>query len=178
MTSAAPTARLQLSRSARRWWLTGHIIVSVGLLGDSAGFLAVAIRSVTARDPGFSDASWQLLEMFAFVFGIPLSVAALISGLVLGWSSKWGVLRYPWVITKLALILSVMLVGTLVLPGLEALRQGGPGLETRLVAGAAWDVAALAVATGLAVFKPGGRRRSLRPDVRTEGAEDEIIDRA
>ena len=168
MRVAAPSARLHLSRTARQWWLTGHIIVSVGLLGDSAGFLAVAIRGVTATDDDFADTSWQLLEMFAFAFGIPLSVAALITGLVLGWSSKWGVLRYPWVITKLALIVSVMLVGTFVLPGLDALREGGPGLETRLIAGAAWDVAALALATGLAVFKPGRSRRSLRADVTTE----------
>jgi hypothetical protein len=154
--------RFHISRTASRWWLTAHIIFSVGLLGDSAGFLAVAIRSVSSTDAGFADTSWQLLEMFAFTFGIPLSVAALITGLVLGWTSKWGVLRYPWVITKLVLILSVMLVGTFVLPGLTALREGGPGLETRLVAGAAWDVVALSVATGLAVFKPGRPRRSLQ----------------
>jgi len=158
----ARATRLHLSRTARKWWLTAHIVVSVGLLGDSAGFLAVATRGVTSTDAGFTDASWQLLEMFAFTFGIPLSVAALITGLVLGWSSKWGVLRYPWVITKLLLIFSVMLVGTFVLPGLAALREGGPGLETRLIVGAAWDVVALTVATGLAVFKPGGIRRALQ----------------
>lgn len=160
--NADRTARIQISRTARRWWLTAHIVVAVGLLGDSAGFLAVAIRGTTSSDPGFTDASWQMLEMFAFTFGIPLSVAALLSGILLGVGSKWGVLRYPWVITKLALILSVMLVGTFVLPGLGALRQGGPWLETRLIAGTAWDVAALTVATGLAVFKPGRIRRALR----------------
>lgn len=169
MTTAVQTARFQLSRTTRRWWLTAHIIVSVGLLGDSAGFLAVAVRGATSNDAALTDASWQMLEMFAFVFGIPLSVATLITGLVLGWSSRWGVLRYPWVITKLALILSVMVVGTLVLPGLDALREGGPGLETRLIAGAAWDVIALTVATGLAVFKPGGVRRSLRANVAESG---------
>ena len=174
MAVVVPTARFHLSRTSRRWWLTAHIVVSVGLLGDSAGFLAVAIRGVTADEAGFSDVSWQLLEMFAFVFGIPLSVAALLTGLVLGWGSKWDVLRYPWVITKLALIVSVMLVGTFVLPGMDALRQGGPGLEVRLIGGAAWDVVALTVATGLAVFKPGRLRRSLRRDGRREGAEGEI----
>ncbi len=141
-------------------------MVSVGLLGDSAGFLAVAIRGTTSSDTGFADASWQMLEMFAFTFGIPLSVAALITGIVLGLGSKWGVLRYPWVITKLALIVSVMLVGTFVLPGLDALREGGGWLEARLIGGAAWDVVALTVATGLAVFKPGGVRRSLRDEIR------------
>ncbi|HET8738744.1 MAG TPA: hypothetical protein VFO17_03320 [Acidimicrobiia bacterium] len=162
MAVAAPTARFHLSRTTRRWWLTAHIVFSVGLLGDSAGFLAVAVRGVTATDAGFSDVTWQLLEMFAFTFGIPLSVAALVTGVVLGWSSKWGVFRYPWVMIKLGLILSVMLVGTFVLPGLDALREGGPGLEARLIGGAAWDVVALTAATALAVFKPGRLRRGLR----------------
>ena len=150
--------RLNLSRNTRRWWLTAHIIVSVGLLGDSAGFLAVAIRSTTSSDPSFADSGYQLLETFAFVFGIPLSVLALVTGLVLGWSSTWGIFRYPWVVIKLSLILAVMLVGTFVLPGLATLREGGAAVEGRLIGGAAFDVIALSVATGLAVFKPGRRR--------------------
>jgi len=34
-----------LSRRVRNVLLTAHVIVSVGLLGDSAGFLAVSIRA-------------------------------------------------------------------------------------------------------------------------------------
>jgi hypothetical protein len=67
------------------------------------------------------------------------------------------VLRYPWVTTKLLLLISVMLVGTFVLPGLEELRRGTAGAEARLITGAAYDVLALSVATGLSVFKPGRR---------------------
>ena len=157
------TARVgTLSRLTRRWVLTAHIIVSVGLLGDSAGFLAVAVRSSTTDDPQLADAGWQMLEMFGYVFGIPLSLAALITGLILGLGSTWGVLRYPWVTTKLLLVISVMLVGTFVLPGLEELRRAPTGAQTRLIAGAAYDVLALSTATGLSVFKPGGRWRRRR----------------
>jgi hypothetical protein len=146
-----------LARLARRWVLTVHIIVSVSLLGDSAGFLAVAVRSAIAEDPQVTNAGWEVLQMFSVVFGIPLSLAALITGLILGLGSNWGIFRYPWVTTKLLLIISVMLIGSFVLPGLEELRSGTGGAETRLIAGAAYDVLALSVATGLAVFKPGGR---------------------
>lgn len=144
-----------LSRFTRRSVLTAHIIVSVGLLGDSAGFLAVAVRSATTEDRQLASAGWEVLQMFSVVFGIPLSLAALITGLVLGLGSKWGVFRYPWVTTKLLLIISVMLVGTFVLPGLEEMRRGTGATEARLIAGAAYDVLALSVATALAVFKPG-----------------------
>jgi len=149
----------------RKLVLTVHIIVSVGLLGDSAGYLAVAIRGAAAADPTVAHASFEMLRMFAFVFGIPLSFAALLTGLLLGLGTGWGVFRYPWVTTKLLLILSVIAVGALVLDsGMSAMLTGSGGAEGQLIAGAAYDVIALVVATVLAVFKPGGRWRARRSE--------------
>jgi hypothetical protein len=101
-----------------------------------------------------------MLDMFSVVFGIPLSFAALLTGITLGVGSKrGGVFRYPWVMAKLLLIVSVLAVGAFVLRGgMDAMLTGGGGGEVRLVAGAAYDVLALAVATGLAVYKPGRPR--------------------
>jgi hypothetical protein len=136
--------------------LTAHITMSVGLLGDSAGFLAVSVRAARAEDPAAVVELIRVLGMFAVVFGIPLSFGALLSGLALGLGTRWGVFRYPWVVTKLALIVSVMAVGALVInPALAATLEGGDGTP-RLIAAAAYDVLALSVATTLSVFKPGG----------------------
>jgi hypothetical protein len=107
--------RWRLRRRSRNTLLTIHIIVSVGLLGDSAGFLAVAIRRSLSNDPALVESSHQLLGMFALYFGIPLSILALLTGAALGLLTRWGVFRYPWVTAKLALNLSVILVGALVL---------------------------------------------------------------
>jgi uncharacterized membrane protein len=135
--------------------LTAHIMMSVGLLGDSAGFLAVSIRAATTQDPAAAVEQIRVLRMFAFVFGIPLSFAALLSGIALGLGTRWGVFRYPWVVTKLALIVSVMAVGGFVInPALAVTLAGGDG-TARLIAAAAYDVLALSLATGLSVFKPG-----------------------
>jgi Predicted integral membrane protein (DUF2269) len=147
---------MTLSSSLRKVVLTLHIIVSVGLLGDSAGYLAVAIRGATATDPAIAAASFQMLRMFSFVFGIPLSFAALLTGLLLGFGTRWGVFRYPWVTTKLLLIVSIIAVGALVLNGgMNAMLTGRGGAEGQLIAGAAYDVVALTTATALGVFKPG-----------------------
>ena len=149
-----------LSSRWRNTVLTIHIAVSVGLLGDSAGFLAVAIRARMADDPATVMAMIQALNMFAMVFGIPLSFAALLSGIALGFGTKWGVLRYPWVIAKLLLIVSVMMVGGLMIgPALTTMLAGGSDQTMALIVAAAYDVVALAIATGLAVFKPGRRLR-------------------
>ena len=153
---------MRLSPPARRAVLTTHIVVSVGLLGEVAGFLAVAVRAAATDDAGFAAASYDLLAMFSLIFGIPLSFATLFSGLALGLGGKWGVLRYPWVTIKLGLIASVILVGALVLgPSVDAMRDGGD-VAGRVVAGAAWNLTALVVATGLSVYRPGRARNRRR----------------
>jgi hypothetical protein len=147
----------------RRTLLTAHILLSVGLFGDVAGFLAVAIRANGAEDPEVARASYDILAMFSTVFGIPLSFGALLTGIALGLGTKWGVLRYPWTMAKLALILSVILVGSFVLgPSVEQMRDGSGGAETRILLGAGWDVLALGTATMLSVFKPGKALRGSR----------------
>jgi len=150
-------ARRRFGRRTRNVVLTVHIVVSVGLLGDSAGFLAVAIRRAMSDDPAFVDASHDLLGTFALFFGIPLSFLALLTGIALGLGTPWGVLRHPWVVIKLGLIITVIVVGATILR--PVLDDDGNADSAPLIAGAAYDVAALTVATALAVFKPGRARR-------------------
>jgi len=153
-------SRPRFRRRTRDVVLTIHIVVAVGLLGDSAGFLAVAIRRAMSDDPAFVDASHDLLGTVALFFGIPLSFLTLLTGIALGLGTSWGVLRYPWVIAKLVLIVTVILVGATILR--PVLADSGNPSSTLLIAGAAYDVAALATATTLAVFKPGRARRRSR----------------
>lgn len=100
--------------------------------------------------------------MFSVVFGIPLSLASLGTGVLLGLGTKWGALRHRWVAAKLLVILSVILVGALVIgPATAAMREGRGGAEAVLVLASAYDVLALTLATGLSVYKPGRRRRAV-----------------
>jgi hypothetical protein len=167
-----------LPHRVRQTLLTAHIMMSVGLLGDSAGFLAVSLRAANTSDPGAMTQLLGVLQMFSVVFGIPLSFGALVSGIALGLGTKWGVFRYPWVTTKLLLIISVMLVGGFVIgPALDVMLAGGEDATSNLIAAASYDVLALGVASGLSVFKPGGPFRR----VTAAGAADRkpgAIDRA
>jgi hypothetical protein len=164
-TDGRANQRRVLPQRWRQAILTAHIIMSVGLLGDSAGFLAVAIRIAGTDGPDTVIELARVLNMFSVVFGIPLSFGALLSGVLLGLGSKWGVFRYPWVTTKLLLIVSVMLVGGVVIgPALGVMLNGSGDASFRLIAAAAYDVVALTVATGLSVFKPGGRFRPKEMD--------------
>ena len=142
-------------RNGRRALLTVHIVASVGLLGVVAADLAINVTAATTDDPAQAAAYYDLLGTFSFLFGIPLSFISLGTGVVLGRTSKWGVVRHGWVAAKLALNLSVILVGAFLLgPGVDAMRNGDGGAETALIAGSAWDVVALSLAATLSVYKP------------------------
>jgi len=169
MPESTSNRRRLLPQRVRLAVLTAHIVISVGLLGDSAGFLAVAIRAARTPDPAAVIEQVRVLNMFSMVFGIPLSIGAIVTGVILGLGTKWGVFRYPWVTLKLVLIVSVMLVGGLFIGPAQAqiLERGGDAVD-QLIAAAAYDVIALAVATGLSVFKPGARFR--REAILTPGA--------
>jgi uncharacterized membrane protein len=145
----------------RRALLTAHILCSVALLGDVAGFLAVAIRAETTDDPALAAASYELLEMFSIVFGIPLSFGALITGVLLTRVTKWGIRRHRWVTVKLGLIVSVILMGSFVLGPTTARMQEGADAGLMLILGSAYDVLALSLAVGLSVYKPRIRSRAL-----------------
>jgi hypothetical protein len=154
-----------LSRRTRRTVLTLHIAGGVGLLGVCAVIVLADVRALTLADP---QPAYELMVSTPLL-GIPLSFLSLVTGVVLGLTSKWGVLRYGWVSTKLVLNVSVILVGALILgPQTAAMADDGSGSEVALIAGSVYDVLALSLATGLSVFKPGQARthasmsRSLR----------------
>lgn len=160
MADGTSRPRQLYSALTRNTLLTLHIAVSVGLLGDSAGFLAVAIRASATPDPAAVVEQIRTLNMFAMFFGIPLSVASILTGVALGLGTKWGVFRYPWVMLKLLLIVTVMIVGGVAIgPALNTMLAGEGDRTTTLIAASAYDVVALAIATALSVFKPGGRWR-------------------
>jgi hypothetical protein len=146
--------RRRLSRRWRASILSVHVAASVALLGDSAAFLAIAIRATSLPDAE-AHVSYQTLGMLSLGFGIPLSFVALGTGVTLGVGSRWGVFRYPWVVAKLTLLVTVMAVGGLVIGPGENAALDGTGGHAALIAGATWDVLAIATAVGLSVFKPG-----------------------
>ena len=157
----------RLSPRARKAVLTVHVSVSVALIGVTASVLILALTAAGAERAGDAHALYSSTQTLAFALAIPFSLTSLATGLVLGLGTRWGVLSYWWVTTKLALQLAIILTGALVVrPSVQALidrsADGGPLGAARwelTVAGAANLTFAVA-AVALAVFKPGGRLRA------------------
>jgi hypothetical protein len=98
-----------------------------------------------------------------------LSLAALLSGVVLSAGTSWGFFRYYWVVIKLVITVVATLVLLVHMQPIGALADvaatrpvsGGALIElrTEVVVQAVAALVVLIVATALSVYKPPGRTR-------------------
>lgn len=158
-----------LGRKARRAVLTVHILGAGAWIGIDVvlGVLVVTAMLTTSVDT--EALCYRVLELFAVWPLLTAGLVTLVSGVVLGLGTNYGLVRYWWVAVKLAL--NVVLVGLVVValrPGLaeaaaygEQLAAGGSptGDVGSLVFPPVVSGIALTTATVLSVFKPWGRIR-------------------
>jgi membrane protease YdiL (CAAX protease family) len=172
---SARAGRLQ-GATRRKAVLTIHIAAAVALLGTSSGLLIAAAYAATRGDPRQAHTLYELMRLSTYSLGIPFSFIALGAGAFLGRTSKWGIVRYWWVLSKLALLLATIAFGALLTgpsidTALEETAPGGAGggeARWTLVGAVAAQIALVLSATVLAVFKPGGPRRRRRNRSRKE----------
>jgi uncharacterized membrane protein len=144
--------------------LTVHVTASVGWLGAVIAFLGLAVIGFTHTDAEVVRGTYLAMEPAASSVLVPLAITSLLTGIVQGWLTRWGVFQHYWVVFKLvitAVATSVLLVYIQTFDvmadaaadksaDLEAVRNPSPILH------AAAAFVLLLVATGLAVFKPRG----------------------
>ena len=163
----------RLGARARKWTLVVHIASAGAWLGIDVVMAVLIFTSLASRsDIATVALCYQVLELVAVWPLFAAGLVCLATGLLLGLGSKYGLLRYWWVATKLALnLLLTGLVLVALRPGLSQLA----GVGRELAAGQHVDAAlhgmiyppivspiALIVALLLAVFKPWGRIRPSR----------------
>jgi hypothetical protein len=172
-TTTERSARRRLNPTTRKWLMVLHVIVSVGWLGLNVGNLTLEITGLTTDDPTTQHAALGALYLIGGPLLIPVSLLAYISGILLGFYSKWGVVRYRWVLVKFTLTtIAVVLVPLSLLPGLSDLSQLmantpadeladlGPMGMSMLAAGLV-STSMYVTNAILSVLKPWGRTRPL-----------------
>ena len=85
----------------RKFALTAHVTSSVGWLGAVAGFLALAVAGLTSQDAQMVRAADLAMELTGWFVIVPLSLASLLTGLVMSLGTRWGLFRHYWVLAKL-----------------------------------------------------------------------------
>lgn len=158
-----------LPRPWHKLLLTSHIGASVGALGAD---LSVIVLVATAQAGGGGEALYAAAHLIAGTLLAPLALLSLLSGLLLGLTSGWGLFRYWWVTVKLGIV--VVLSGAVLFVLEPALAQmaASPATAARptLLAAPLVGTMLLLLAAGLGVFKPGWRlRRDASPPPSTAG---------
>ena len=102
-----------MSPLGRKVALVAHIGCSAGWLGAVLTSLVLAIVGVSTRDSQVMGGAYLLLEVVGWYALVPLSFASLLTGLLQGLGTKWGLFRHYWIITKLAL--NIVAIGVLLL---------------------------------------------------------------
>lgn len=152
--------------AVRKAALTVHIISSVGWLGTIAAFLVLAIAGLTSTDPQLVRAAYVGMNLVGWMIIFPLSLASLISGIVQGVGTVWGLFRHYWVLIKLiitALATALLLVHLQPVTAMAQMALATDlgmsdmnGMRIQLIADAGAAILALLVTSVLSIYKPRG----------------------
>jgi hypothetical protein len=160
-----------MTPSFTKFALTTHITTSVGWLGAVAGFLVLSIAGVASHDSEVVRGVYISMNLIGLYVIVPLSLAALLTGLVQSLGTHWGLFRHYWVLTKFLLTIGATWLLLLhqfatVARAARRVSAAAPGvfpevgeLAVQLLGDAGLALLALLAITTLSVYKPWGRTR-------------------
>ncbi len=181
---------MSMKPSLRKFALTAHITLSVGWLGAVVVYLVVAIVGLTSHDAQMVRTAYHSMELIGWFVIVPLSLAALLSGLVQSLGTQWGLFRHWWILAKFVLTTGATVV---LLEHMQAVSRISRiaaettlsgvdlrGLRVQLVVHAAGGLLVLLVVTALSVFKPWGmtaygRRRVSQADLPRPSGDASLV---
>lgn len=171
-TFSTSARRRRLSTNTRRVVLIAHIASAGAWLGIDVVMAVFIFTALLTDDPNVQALCYQALELFAVGPLLVTGLVCLTSGVILGLGTKWGLVRYWWVATKLALnvLLTALVLVALRPEVVESAEQARRWLAGEPASLAVEDLiyppivspTALMIAMTLAVIKPWGpiRRRT------------------
>jgi hypothetical protein len=164
------TRPTRLSQPWRKTVMVLHMVCGIGWMGLDMALLVLAVTALRTSD---ADVAYSSYRAIAIAFPGPvmlLSFGMVLTGILLGWGTHWGLLRSWWVLVKLVLALIMLalvnfsLAPTLTgIPGMlssglsaEELRASLGELPNMLLFPPVVSFLMLAAAVILSVFKPWG----------------------
>ena len=99
-----------MTASPRKLCLTTHVLSSVGWFGAVAAFLVLSIAGLTSGEAGIVRGAYLSMNLIGEFMIVPLSFAALLTGLVVSLGSHWGLFRHYWVLMKFTLTIGATIL--------------------------------------------------------------------
>jgi hypothetical protein len=155
---------MRFSPKLRKAVLTAHVVTAVGWLGAEVIVLALAAAGLGGADPAVVYPAIGLIGVPVLV---PLALTAWAIGVFGSLGTPWGLVRYWWVLAKLA---STTVMAALVVfalrPTLVLAADLGAALPVaerqQLVIASTVATTLLVLNTAVSVYKPWGRRSAGR----------------
>ncbi|WP_426247478.1 hypothetical protein [Nocardioides sp. LHG3406-4] len=160
-----------LNRTWRRAVLALHILCGVGWMGLDLGLVVLVVTGASSDSGPTVAAAYTAARLVIPVVVPVLATGMLLTGVLLGWGSKWGLVRWTWVLTKLVVgIVLTVLVFVALVPGALSIPTELTGTAAQVrdaVGGAGRDLLfppvvsflALSFALVLSIWKPWGKTR-------------------
>ena len=158
----------RVSQPVYKLLLAAHVVVSGAWLGIAFAKIVLGVAAVTSEASAASRPLYLSMEAVNIAFP-PTAIATLVTGVLLSLGTKWGLLQYYWLATKLALTVGVVVTGIALADRLIQRSISAPFADEGTILGHASAPAALlislsaahvlmlGVATILSVYKPLGR---------------------
>lgn len=174
----------RLSRRQHKALVAAHVVSSAAWVGIAVTFVAMCVVAMTAREVHVAAVVYELMATFDTTLLPWANFAASLTGIALGLTTPWGLIRYYWVATKLAISIGILVMA---FGFLHDALESAAGQAARLAAtgggpsgiDAAADVVfwgfgvallSLVGALLLSLYKPGGRTRWGRRALRERSA--------
>lgn len=160
----------QVRKRARKALLAAHVISSASWVGIGVVFVALSVVALATSEIHTAQVTYELMELFDQTLLPWANFAATLTGMGLGLTTKWGLIRYYWVATKLAISVGVLVMAfgflhdAVVAAVEQATNLAATGGTVAQIDGNAevafWGFTAglfsLVAATLLSLYKPGG----------------------
>ncbi|MGC9668283.1 DUF2269 family protein [Planosporangium sp. 12N6] len=155
------------SRRSRYLLLVLHYVTSVGWLGVGICQLTLNLMALTTGEPLLRHHVHEIAHVLDRWVFPPLAVGAAVTGVLLSWRSRWGLLRYWWIVVKLVLTVALIValpvwLGDRVNEAITATAPADPGADypavrAELLAGSVGVLTTLVLIVIVSVVKPWGR---------------------
>jgi hypothetical protein len=166
-----------MKKSARQVTLIVHLVSAGAWIGIDVIVAVLVLVGRFGSDLGTRSLAYQALAAFVVWPMLTSGLVCLVTGVLLGLLTKWGLLRYWWVLVKLVLNLVLCTLILLALqPGMADVAVYGrdlltgspdPQVVSDLFFPPAVSLTALTFATVLGVVKPWGRIGKRAPRTRS-----------
>lgn len=158
----------RLNPATRKTILVLHIISGIGWMGVDMALFVLLMTAHSSSDATLVVSSFNAIRIIVPVAVPTLSISILVTGLILGLGTPWGVFRYWWVLVKLILsTIMTVLVFIALVPGVneiagldltmtsaDAVRASLGPIADGLMFPPVVSFLMLATATILSIFKP------------------------